>query len=225
MRVGSLIASGHGCLVYAAGPGKDVKRSRDGRSLEAEASVMRHARRHGIPTPEIHDADGPDILMERLEGPSLRETSLRNPDRLAAHGVLLAELLGALAKVRAPGWLKGVPGCPGSRLLHLDLHPSNVIITADGPRIVDWANAARGAPAADVACTWLILATTHVPEAPVEDWRDIMLGAFLESVDASAARPYLGLTAERWRADRAVDASEQARIDAFLAGEELRAAG
>ncbi|MGI5274523.1 phosphotransferase [Nonomuraea sp. CA-218870] len=223
--MGALIAAGDDCLVYEAGAGRVVKRSRDGRGLEQEAAVIRHARRHGIPAPEVFDAEGPDILMERLEGPSLRETALRRPDRLAEYGRLLAELLRTLGRVRAPGWLKAAGGCPGNRLLHLDLHPSNVVITGDGPRIVDWANAARGAPVADVACTWLILATTVVPEAPVPDWREIMLGAFLEGVDVAAVRPYLHVTAERWRADRAIAPEEQADIDAFLAGEEFRAAG
>ncbi|MFC5814182.1 phosphotransferase [Nonomuraea harbinensis] len=225
MRVGTLIASGHDCLVFEAGAGKVVKRSRHGRSLEQEASIMRHARRNGIPTPEVFDADGPDLLMERLEGPSLRETALRRPDRLASYGRLLAELLRTVARVRAPGWLQGAGGCPGNRLLHLDLHPANVIVTAAGPRIVDWANAARGAPGADVACTWLILATTAVPEAPVPNWQEIMLGAFLDAVDVAAARPYLRVTAARWRADRAIEPAEQAEIDAFLSGGKLWAEG
>jgi thiamine kinase-like enzyme len=36
-------------------------------------------------------------------------------------------------------------------LLHRDLHPQNVILTADGPRIIDWEGAARGPAVADVA--------------------------------------------------------------------------
>jgi aminoglycoside phosphotransferase (APT) family kinase protein len=37
------------------------------------------------------------------------------------------------------------------RLCHGDLHPSNVILAADGPVIVDWFDASRGSPIADVA--------------------------------------------------------------------------
>ena len=40
---------------------------------------------------------------------------------------------------------------PGDRLCHLDLHPSNVIMTAEGPRIVDWAFPVRAPAAADLA--------------------------------------------------------------------------
>jgi Ser/Thr protein kinase RdoA (MazF antagonist) len=32
---------------------------------------------------------------------------------------------------------------PGDGLCHTDLHPGNVIMTADGPRIIDWACALR----------------------------------------------------------------------------------
>jgi len=225
MRVGTVIASGLDCLVFEAGAGKVVKRSRDGRSLEREASVMRHARRHGFPTPEVFDTDGPDLLMERLEGPSMKALALQRPGDVAEHGRLLAELLRTLADVRAPGWLQAAEGCPGNRLLHLDLHPANVIITGDGPRVVDWANAARGAPAADVACTWLILATTAVPEARRVDWRPAMLGAFLAGSDTAAARPYLPVIAERWRTDRTIEPAEQTEIDAFLAAQRPEAAG
>ena len=42
-------------------------------------------------------------------------------------------------------------------LLHRDLHPQNVILTADGPRIIDWEGAARGPAVADVAMTWVIV--------------------------------------------------------------------
>ena len=43
------------------------------------------------------------------------------------------------------------------RLCHGDLHPSNVILTRDGPVIVDWFDASRGDPVADVARSSLML--------------------------------------------------------------------
>jgi aminoglycoside phosphotransferase (APT) family kinase protein len=48
-------------------------------------------------------------------------------------------------------------------LLHRDLHPQNVILTADGPRIIDWEGAARGPAVADVAMTWVIVGFSAVP--------------------------------------------------------------
>jgi tRNA A-37 threonylcarbamoyl transferase component Bud32 len=216
MHVGSLIASGQDCEIHEAGPGRVVRRSRDGRDLEREAAVMRHARRHGFPAPEVFDADGPEILMERVDGPSLIEVMTRAPEDAPRHTRLLAALQRDLAAVRAPGWLQAAAGCPGNRLLHLDLHPANVLLTADGPRVIDWANAARGAAGADAACTWLVLATAPV-EPPLEERRAAMLAAFLEDVDAAAARPYLPAMADRRRADRNITDMEKTGIAAFLA--------
>ncbi|MGC5015649.1 phosphotransferase [Streptosporangium sp. DT93] len=219
MQVGSLIVAGYDCEIFEAGPGRVVRRSRDGRSLEREAAVMRHVRRHGFPAPEIFDADGPDILMEHVDGPSLIEEAVRAPSRAAEYGVLLAGLLRKLSAVRSPGWLQAAVGRPGNRLLHLDLHPGNVLLTADGPRVIDWANAARGTPAVDVACTWLILATATIVDPPLAAERADLLAAFLDGVDPAAARPHLGAAAERRRAERDLPAGELAEIDRFLARE------
>ncbi|MEU4331891.1 phosphotransferase [Nonomuraea dietziae] len=219
MQVGSLIAAGYDCEIFEAGPGRVVRRSRDGRSLEREAAVMRHARRHGFPAPEVFDADGPDILMEHVAGPSLLEETARAPARAAEHGELLAGLLRRLSTVRSPGWLQAAAGRPGNRLLHLDLHPGNVLLTGDGPRVVDWANAARGAPGADAACTWLILATATVTQPSLEEGRAGLLAAFLDGVDPEAARPHLRAEARRRRAERDLTAEEQSEIDRFLARE------
>ncbi|WP_053175690.1 phosphotransferase [Nonomuraea sp. SBT364] len=214
-----MIAAGYDCEIFDAGPGRVVRRSRDGRSLEREAAVMRHARRHGFPAPEVHDADGADILMEHVAGPSLLDETARAPGRAAEHGALLAALLRQLSAVRAPGWLRAAAGRPGNRLLHLDLHPGNVLVTADGPRVVDWANAARGAPGVDAACTWLILATAPVAAPSLEDARADLLAAFLDGVDPAAARPHLRAEAARRLAERDLPDDEQAGIARFLAGE------
>jgi aminoglycoside phosphotransferase (APT) family kinase protein len=50
---------------------------------------------------------------------------------------------------RALAFLPPPVGTP--RLCHGDLHPSNVILGSDGPMIVDWFDASRGDPIADVA--------------------------------------------------------------------------
>ena len=219
MRVGSLIAAGHDCDVYEAGAGKVVRRARDGRSLEREASVMRHARRHGFPAPEVFDADGPDILMELADGPSVGDAATRDPLRGVEHARLMVGLLRRLASVRAPGWLPAAAGAPGNSLLHLDLHPGNVLLTGDGPRVIDWAGAARGAAAADVACSWLLLAAAPLVGAAKEEGRRLMLAAFAENIDREAARPYLKAMAERRRADVHTEAAERALIDDLVARE------
>jgi aminoglycoside phosphotransferase (APT) family kinase protein len=45
----------------------------------------------------------------------------------------------------------------GSRLSHGDLHPANIIVTADGLAIIDWSKAARASPAADVVRTEMLM--------------------------------------------------------------------
>jgi aminoglycoside phosphotransferase (APT) family kinase protein len=67
--------------------------------------------------------------------------------------------------VPAPEWLPAPFGEGNGEpvLLHRDLHPQNVILTADGPRIIDWEGAARGPAVADVAMTWVIVGFSSVP--------------------------------------------------------------
>jgi aminoglycoside phosphotransferase (APT) family kinase protein len=49
------------------------------------------------------------------------------------------------------------PQASTPRLCHGDLHPSNVLLGRDGPVIVDWFDASRGDPIADVARSSLTL--------------------------------------------------------------------
>jgi aminoglycoside phosphotransferase (APT) family kinase protein len=51
----------------------------------------------------------------------------------------------------------------GDRLCHGDLHPLNILGDADKPKIIDWPDACRGDPAADVCRSYLLL-TLHARE-------------------------------------------------------------
>ena len=51
----------------------------------------------------------------------------------------------------------------GDRLVHLDLHPLNVILSSRGPVVIDWANAARGEGLSDVAVTYVLLTCPRMP--------------------------------------------------------------
>jgi aminoglycoside phosphotransferase (APT) family kinase protein len=64
--------------------------------------------------------------------------------------------------VPAPPWLDAPVG-DGDALLHLDLHPENVLLTESGPVVIDWTNAARGPGAADVADAWLVMSAASLP--------------------------------------------------------------
>lgn len=51
----------------------------------------------------------------------------------------------------------------GTSLCHGDFHPDNVLLAADGPCIIDWANATSGNLNADVQWTSLVLRLGEVP--------------------------------------------------------------
>src|SRR5688500_7771844 len=111
---------------------------------------MEHARAHGYPVPAARALNDTDIVMERLDGPTMLEDMMEHPWRMARHAAMLASLLDRLHAIHAPDWLHAPVG-DGNALLHLDLHPENVILTRGGPAVIDWPNAARGPGAADVA--------------------------------------------------------------------------
>lgn len=51
----------------------------------------------------------------------------------------------------------------GAVTCHGDLHPDNILLTPDGPVILDWLTAHCGDPLADVARTVLMLRTGSLP--------------------------------------------------------------
>jgi aminoglycoside phosphotransferase (APT) family kinase protein len=64
--------------------------------------------------------------------------------------------------------LEGLEKLPrGDRLLHGDFHPGNVVTSRDRAVIIDWADAARGHPLADVAKTCLLICAGVLPRSPL----------------------------------------------------------
>ncbi|MFE5309558.1 phosphotransferase [Isoptericola sp. NPDC056605] len=78
--------------------------------------------------------DGPGMLLERLAGPTLADELLAGRRDAGEAGALLASLH---ARLHALPW-------PDGPLLHLDLHPSNVVLAARGPVVIDWTDARTG---------------------------------------------------------------------------------
>lgn len=75
MQPGSLLASGRDSEIFDHGPGLVLRRSRDRRSMEREAKVMRYVAEHGYPAPRVEEvrADGSELVMERIDGPTMLE--------------------------------------------------------------------------------------------------------------------------------------------------------
>jgi aminoglycoside phosphotransferase (APT) family kinase protein len=138
----------------------------------------------------------PASVWEHVEGPSLWQQVVDRPDQSAAIGRALGDVQLALFELVTPVTLPDqrdrlsskirwsaanvdaslaaaldlLPGRAGTpRLCHGDLHPSNVIVSRDGPVLVDWFDACRGDRVADIARSSLTLlshgATTprHLP--------------------------------------------------------------
>ena len=192
-ELGRLVASGRDGDIYECGPGLVVRRARSGRSVEREARTMTYAREHGYPVPEIHDvrAGGTELVMERVDGPMMMDAMAKQPWRIPAYARELADLHDRLHAIPAPDWLPDIDG--GDRLVHLDLHPMNVMMSANGPIVIDWTNASRGMPLTDVALTIVLLTCPDMP------------GSRLVNVAASLPRAFIARAfAARYRG-RALD--------------------
>ena len=130
------------------------------------------------------------LVMTRVEGPTFGEAAGREQDRMPdylaamvglhrrvhehragaqlvglrrrlAASIDRAEMLGDVRKARL---LEGLAARPdGDRLCHGDFHPLNIIGPIGAPVMIDWPDASRGDPAADV-CRTRILLHPHAPE-------------------------------------------------------------
>jgi hypothetical protein len=220
---GELLAVGRDADVFADGRTRVLRRYRDrGRSAEREAEVMRFARANGYPVPDVEDVDGPDLLMQRVAGPTMLEDIARRPWALRRHAATLAGLHRRLHALSAPAGLRRPFGA-GEALLHLDLHPANVILSPQGPVVIDWSSTAAGPPAADPAQTWILLATSEIPGGGAERavlglGRTLFLRAVLRRFSEPGIAAILPLVAEARRADPNVLDTERVAIDRLLVG-------
>jgi Phosphotransferase enzyme family len=118
-----------------------------------------------LPVPQVLaqlELDGTSaVLLERVPGRAAGELALDSPGGGEAAGRACGALHDMLAEVACPPGLRNAPGadCSERRLLHLDLHPFNVLVDDNGKPtgVIDWANAAGGDPELDRARTWSLL--------------------------------------------------------------------
>ena len=162
---GPLIGAGRAADVYDIGGGRVLRRYRAPFDVEPEAAVMRHVGEAGFPVPRVYDADGPDLVMERLDGRDMLAELSRRPWLVRRHGRTLAVLHNRLHEIQAPAGLAPA-SVSGDRVLHLDLHPANIMLTSRGPVVIDWSNARAGAAGADVAMAYLIMASSDTDLIP-----------------------------------------------------------
>ena len=184
-----LLAEGRASEIFDLGDGRVLRRFKRGGDPEFEARVMEHARAHGFPVPAVHEVRDDALVLERVDGPTMLDAA-----DLERHPAVLADLHRTLHEIPYEG----------ATLLHRDLHPENVILSQQGPVVVDWTNAGAGEPAFDVALVWVILVGTDtaIAERFAQDFVGHFDGWEAGLEDAIAFR----------LADRAVTDEERARV-------------
>jgi aminoglycoside phosphotransferase (APT) family kinase protein len=208
--------------------------------MERGVAAMRAAEACGVPVPHVDEVvvvDGrPGVVMDRIDGQDLMTVLGSRPWTVVRAARDLGSLHAQLHDTVAPpelvslrdharrriedsilpatlirfaiGALDELPD--GDRLLHGDYHPGNVLFGSSGPVIIDWTNATRGDPAADVARTRLMLRVGDLPPGSSALLRRVdRLGrgyfawAYLRSYRKHA--PMDDALLDRWEVVRAAD--------------------
>jgi hypothetical protein len=155
--------------------------------VENESKVVHAVVAAGIPTPaakEIIEIKGRrGIVYERMTGISMLQDMNARPWMIFRHARALAELHVQVNQLSVPGLysfkngmedalrnalhlsddlraslLDLLPALPdGDKLCHGDFHPGNVMLTPQGPVVIDWMTASIGNPWADFTRTSLLL--------------------------------------------------------------------
>jgi aminoglycoside phosphotransferase (APT) family kinase protein len=227
---GPLLGKGRAADVYDLGAGRVLRRYRDtgkygtdpAAVVAREAAVMRHLRANGYPVPEVFDADGADLVMRRLDGVTMLADLQSHPWRVRRHADALVDLHRRLVAVPIDG-LGELPVRFGrcEAIVHLDFHPDNVMLTADGPVVFDWTNAALGPSAADVADAWIVAAAGTIEGAwwlrvAGERLRRRFVDRFVDGCGRAAAIALLPALGEHRLHDRNMRPEEVARIRQLL---------
>jgi aminoglycoside phosphotransferase (APT) family kinase protein len=187
---GRLLAAGRDADIFEYGPKLVLRRARDRRQMAGEARTMEYLHSQGYPVPAVDSIsdDGCDLVIERIEGRSMLEVLSRTPWRVRHQAAVLADLHHRLHEVTPPDFLPRSSVRTGSRILHMDLHPMNVMIGPKGPVVIDWTGAAVGDPDVDVALAWVLMAAGQIQAGPaiailLGIGRSLLVNGFLRHFD------------------------------------------
>jgi aminoglycoside phosphotransferase (APT) family kinase protein len=130
--------------------------------------------------------------MQRLDGPTMLGELGTRPWTMRSNARLLADLIAGLERIPRPSHELAAIVDGGDALVHLDLHPDNVVLTADGPIVIDWSNAAIGVAGLDAANTWLTLAAGRpdgsiATRTIVTAGRHLFVRQFVSAIDRGVA--------------------------------------
>ena len=190
--LGEKIGEGAFSEAYAWAPGQVVKLFKAGVSHllgRHEVRMIRAVHAAGVPVPAVLGEVTLDgrfgIVLERLDGPTLRHLSRTGAVTFEQAGAIIAALAMSLHKTSPPPELPSMRAymeselrhddgkvpkhvatdiltlidrlSTGDGLCHCDLSPGNVIMTAEGPKLVDWTFAMCGPAALDLGFLHVIL--------------------------------------------------------------------
>lgn len=174
---GRLLSRGREATIHELGAGRVLRRYDDSRDVSVELAVMQHVARSGYRVPAVLgrsvDPGGrtTGMVLERVDGPSLIEAAVRGRLTPADVGRTLARLhddLHRLPVAGMPARPDAQPARPGDVLVHLDLHPANVLLAGDVPVVIDWAMARTGPATLDTAMAALTIACAVVAGIPAD---------------------------------------------------------
>lgn len=160
--------------------------------VEQEAAITKSLAEVGLPAPKFFEIvtleNRQGIVLQRLDGISLMERMMVNPLRFRGCAKLMAELhlqihaklgtsLPSLKERLRKTILQIEPLddnlrkfamdtlealSDGKAICHLDFHPGQIMLTQDGPKVLDWMTALKGDPHADVAQTLVLMKVASV---------------------------------------------------------------
>jgi uncharacterized protein (TIGR02172 family) len=167
---------------------------------------------------ELIQAQGRNgLIYERVAGESILDLFRRKPWRVVAYARILAQMhtqvhecvfnadgipaqrkrlqnkinhadaLSASLKTSLLNTLQSLPD--GDRVCHGDFHPANVLLSGNDARVIDWMDASRGNPLADVARTSIIF----LGSAATKEASNLMLQIFIKIAHAVYLREYFRL--------------------------------
>ncbi len=175
---------------------KLLRKGFDPGMIERESEHMEAAHRAGVACPAVHGVVHVDgragLVMDRIDGDLLLDEIALDPMRLRQWARMFADshaetmncttadlpdvreiLLAKINRADIPTRQRSVAlsvldAAPaGDAVLHGDYHPGNVVITREGRWLIDWIDAAKGHPGADIARTlWLSSSATMSPSMP-----------------------------------------------------------
>ncbi|HEY8717756.1 aminoglycoside phosphotransferase family protein [Pengzhenrongella sp.] len=182
-----LLAVGTTADIYLVDEETVLRRYRDVHDATAEAALMRHVAEHGFPVAEVYSAQGRDLVMERLHGPTLLVALAAGEFNLHDGADIMADLHRRLHAIPAPRRAGDESAAGDDVVVHLNIHPGNIVLSeSHGPALVDWANARTGSLDLDTAMSAIILGEVAVDsEGDYSRAARAMLVAFLAVADGN----------------------------------------